>query len=373
MGRVRRTLAGLGVAALLAWGINGLVPDARAASSSTCQPLPAPASSASASPTSSASAPLGASASPDQAAVTLCVTVQRTQASVRAGQTAGFTVQVQAQNGAAPDVSVTLTASAGQASFTGRCPSGDGTATCQLGSLATPTTPAFYTLNAQIQTLPGDAVTLTASAAAATTPPMTTAATAAATATVVPASTATSARPPTPSRSSAAAATPTPATVPTAPPAFGPVPLPVAESSTVLAPAGNASSLFPVIASSMSPSQQAAIPPASGTQAAVGLAPQSDSTSGSGMRLAAASAAIFGVLAIASLLLATRVSRRLRRHRHRAVRAIADGTAAVRDASPGSGEPESQVSHTASSATQAAEPREALPSGGQPHPGEYLG
>lgn len=302
------------------------------------------------------------------------MTVQRAQASVRAGQAAGFTVQVQAQNGAAPDVSVTLTASAGQASFTGLCPSGDGAASCQLGPLATPTTPASFTLDAQIQTPSAGVaqVTLTAAVAAATTPPMTTAATAAATATVVPASTTTSTRPPAPSRSSAAAATTPPATVPTMPTALGPLPSPVAESSTVLAPAGNASSLFPVIAPSMSPSQQAAIPPAPGAQSALGLAPQADSTSGSRTRLAATSAAILGVLAlaIAGLLLATRVSRR---HRHRPVDAVADGTAAGPDGSPGSGEPGSQVSHAPASVTQAREPPEALPAGGQPHPGEYLG
>jgi hypothetical protein len=374
--RVRRTLAGLAVAALLAWGTSGLAQNARAASNAPCQPLPAPAASASASPSSSASASAGASASPDQAPVTLCVTVQRAQASVQAGQAAGFTIRVQAHNGATPDVSVTLTASAGQALITGLCPSGDGAASCQLGPLGTATTPASYTLDAQILTPSAGVaqVTLTAAEAASTAPPMTVPATAAATVTVVPAGTAPSTRPPTPSRSFPAAATTVPATVPIAPPALDPVPSPVAESTTVLAPAGSASSLFPVIA----PSQPAAIPPAPGTQSALGLAPQADSASGAGggtRRLAATSATILGALAfsLAVLLVATRISRRLRRHRHRPVRAVAGGTAATRDGSPGSSEPESQVSHTASSATQAAEPREALPAGGQPHPGEYLG
>ncbi|HET9974035.1 MAG TPA: hypothetical protein VFQ68_37790 [Streptosporangiaceae bacterium] len=88
-------------------------------------------------------------------------------------------VQVSTQNGLASGVSVTLTAApSGQAAvFTARCPGGNGSATCAVGSLATSTAPAAYQMQAQIA-VPASAgssvtsVTLTTTADAAVSPAM---------------------------------------------------------------------------------------------------------------------------------------------------------------------------------------------------------
>src|SRR5579862_4766098 len=130
---------------------------------SQCEPLPV-------APTPSPST--SASASPNVSPAMLCVSVQPSKGSVERGHVAHFTVQVQALNGAVPDVSVTLTASAGSVTFTGFCPSGDGTDSCQLGSLGTDVTPSLFTLSAGIGTPSSGAawVSLTASAGTATNP-----------------------------------------------------------------------------------------------------------------------------------------------------------------------------------------------------------
>jgi hypothetical protein len=122
-----------------------------AAPTSQCEPLPV-ASVPSPSPSASALAsPTGSAA----AAVQLCVSVQAGQDSIKGGQTATWSITVSAQGGTVPGVTVSLTgAPAGTApAFTSTCPSGSGTASCDLGDLATALTPASYVLSAQV-TLP---------------------------------------------------------------------------------------------------------------------------------------------------------------------------------------------------------------------------
>jgi hypothetical protein len=163
MGRL--LACGLVGTAAMTWGLIGLPGAAHAAAGGQqCEPLTAASASS-----SSASA----------SAAQLCVTVQASEASVKRGQAAMFTVQVSTQNGPASGVSVTLTAApSGQtATFSASCPGGNGTATCAVGPLATSVAPAAYQLQAQIA-VPATAsssvtsVTLTATANAAVSPAM---------------------------------------------------------------------------------------------------------------------------------------------------------------------------------------------------------
>jgi len=129
-------LSGVCVAGILAAAALTTSGAALAATSSLCEPLP---STATPSPTASTQAEL-------------CVSVQTSQSSITSGHAASYTVQVWAVNGSASGVSVTLTESpTGEVpAFTGRCPSGDGSATCTIGSLATPLAPSTYQMSAQI-------------------------------------------------------------------------------------------------------------------------------------------------------------------------------------------------------------------------------
>jgi hypothetical protein len=76
------------------------------------------------------------------------VSVQRSQSSIKRGQTAGYVVQVSAKNGSASDVSVALTAqpSSQKPQFSSGCAKDDGTASCSLHSVTTKAT----SLKAQI-------------------------------------------------------------------------------------------------------------------------------------------------------------------------------------------------------------------------------
>jgi hypothetical protein len=177
----------LSLAALATFGIWHVATASAApvagASSSQCQALPAP--SASASPTASAT-PTGsasASASPTAAAssapaVDLCVSVQASADSVQQSQNADWTVQVWEQNGPVTGVTVTLTSTlAGQAAtFTGRCPGGDGNTSCTVGDIGTSVTATAYQMDAQIPipsgTAAGTSVSLTATANATPTLPV---------------------------------------------------------------------------------------------------------------------------------------------------------------------------------------------------------
>ncbi len=143
-----------------AWGSTA----ALAAASSECEPL----SPATSSPSPSATAPAASQAE-------LCVSVQAAGTSVKAGQTATYSVQVSTQNGPASGVTVSLTATPADAAptFSGRCPGGNGTATCTVGPVGGTVSPTSFQLQAQVKAPSGaSSVTLTATAGAATTPAM---------------------------------------------------------------------------------------------------------------------------------------------------------------------------------------------------------
>jgi hypothetical protein len=84
----------------------------------------------------------------------LCVSVQRSQASVTRGHTATYIVRVSTRNTSASDVSVTLTAqpASQKATFTTGCPKGDRTSACTVSSVSVQQ-PAV--LHAQIAVAPG--------------------------------------------------------------------------------------------------------------------------------------------------------------------------------------------------------------------------
>ena len=144
---------------------------AAGASSSQCQALPAP--SASASPTASGTSSASASptaAAPSAAAVDLCVSVQAAGDSVQQSQNADWTVQVWEQGGPVTGVSVTLTSTLASqaATFTAKCPGGDGGTSCAVGDVGTSVTPSSYSMTAEIAipsgTAAGTSVSLTATA-----------------------------------------------------------------------------------------------------------------------------------------------------------------------------------------------------------------
>lgn len=238
--------------------------------SSQCEPLPA---AASASPTASPS-----TASPSTAAE-LCVSVQPSQSSIKPGQAASYTVQVSTENGPASGVSVTLTATpqGQQPEFSSLCPSGNGTATCTIGSLATTVAPSAYQTQAQIQVASTatsvTSVTLTATADAATTPAMTTMPAAAATVTVsAPAASPSTSPASTPRASTTSASTTRASTTraSTTPARVTPAILPVLAStpplvsvpavSTPVANPVNISSALPVITPAANPAAVGAQP-----------------------------------------------------------------------------------------------------------------
>jgi hypothetical protein len=172
------------------------------------------------------------------------VNVQRSQSSIKRGQTATYVVQISTQNGSASDVSVALTAqpSSQKPTFSSGCASGNGTAVCGVNSVTTQPT----SLKAQIAVASTAAsvtsVKLTATASvvttAAWTPPaaaMTTAVTAA-----TPAKPA-KAKVKTKAKAKASPATPNLAVLP-----LGPIPALNGQASLVIG-AGNAAGLFPTI------------------------------------------------------------------------------------------------------------------------------
>lgn len=262
---------------------------------SQCLPLPA------VTPSSSPSASVSSTSLP----VLLCVIVNPSQSSVQAGRDAGFVVQVQVQNGAAPDVSVTLTASAGHAVFTGLCPSGDGAASCQLGPLGTDVTPSSFILRAQIGTPSSGTtrVSLTAAADAATNPPLTAQATGTTVTAAVSKTPGPTVTPTEPALSpSPLAGTSPQATVrPVIPnlgglPATAPAPTDSVRTST--APAANISSLFPVISPDRTPAAATASPTPAGTPSPVPVDPQASGGGGKSL-LTIVGAVVLGLLAIA--------------------------------------------------------------------------
>ena len=95
-------------------------------------PTPSP-SGTSPTGTASPSASTAATAQPE-----LCVSVQRSQASITRGHAATYIVRVSTRNTSASDVSVTLTThpTSQKATFTKGCTKGDGTAACTVSTVS---------------------------------------------------------------------------------------------------------------------------------------------------------------------------------------------------------------------------------------------
>ena len=176
------------------------------------------------------------------------MSVQRSQSSIKRGQTATYMVQVSAQNGgSASGVSIALTAqpSSQKPTFSSGCPKGDGTASCSVGSMTTGQT---VSLDAHIAVASNatavSSVKLTATASVVTTakwtPP------AAAETTAVTAASAKNTKN-TKSAKNTVGASPD-ATHPAVLP-LGPIPALNGEAS-LLIKAGSAADLFPTVSSS---------------------------------------------------------------------------------------------------------------------------
>ena len=167
--RLPALAACLSIGSLAAWAACGGTLDAAAAVlapaaavASQCQTLPAPSSGAT--PAASASGSSSPATAASAAPADLCVSVQASQASIQAGPAGTWTVQVWTQNGPVTGVTVTLTGTGGQPTFAGKCPSGDGSASCAVGDLATDVAASSYQMQAQITvpsgTAAGSSVTL---------------------------------------------------------------------------------------------------------------------------------------------------------------------------------------------------------------------
>jgi hypothetical protein len=179
------------------------------------------------------------------------VSVQRSQSSIKRGQTAGYVVQVFTKNGTASGVSVALTAqpSSQKPTFSSGCAK-DGTASCSLSSVTT----KAISLNAQIAVASNatsvSSVKLTATASVVTTTKWTPPA-AAETTTVTAAA----------AKSSASASPSAAAHIALVP--LGPIPALNGEAS-MFVQAGSAANLFPTVGpspgASLSPTAAAAQP-----------------------------------------------------------------------------------------------------------------
>ena len=191
------------------------------------------------------------------------MSVQRSQPSIKHGQTAAYVVQVSAQNGSASDVSVALTAqpSSQKPTFSSGCITGDGTASCGIGSMTAGQT---VSLDARIA-VASDAtsvssVKLTATASLLTTAKWTPPA-AAETTTVTVASAPAKKTKNAKDAKNSASASPTAPHVTVLP--LGPIPALNGEASLLIG-AGNAANLFPTIGpspgASRAPSVQQAPP-----------------------------------------------------------------------------------------------------------------
>jgi hypothetical protein len=172
------------------------------------------------------------------------VSVQRSQSSIKRGQSAAYVVQVSTVGGSASNVSVALTASPSsqKPEFTSGCTKGDGTASCALSSV---TVKAPATLHAQVAVASNassvSSVKLTATASIVTTtkwtPPAADETVDVTSATASP-------------TASSAGASPKVVNLPPVP--LGPIPDLNGESSKLIGP-GNAASLFPTITPSATP------------------------------------------------------------------------------------------------------------------------
>jgi hypothetical protein len=323
-------------AAFLAFGLaNGAwgSTSALAAASSECEPLPAATST----PSPAATAPAASQAE-------LCVSVQASATSVTSGQAATYSVQVSTQNGPASGVFVTLTAApAGAApAFTGRCPGGNGTATCSVGSVGGTVAPSSFQLQAQVKAPSGTtAVTLTATAGAVTSPAMVATPVATGTVQVVAASPSPSKSPSsTPAASTPASATPAQTVTVTPPALASPPPLGAMPSApgitTPLTSPVSVASDFPVI--TPTPVTPVVVSPASPV-ADTGTPVAGNFTVQIGMSAATAQLLGFVLLGLVLLLAATKLvndqltARRNQKKRKHAARAAGTG----RERTAGSG------------------------------------
>jgi len=231
------------------------------------------------------------------------VSVQRSQSSIKRGQTAAYVVRVSTVNASASAVSVSLTAqpSSQKPEFASGCAKGNGKASCTVSSV-TVKQPAD--LHAQIAVASKansvSSVKLTATASIVTkekwTPP------AAAETVAVTSATATASPTPTPGVSSLGAAQ-----LPPLP--LGPVPNLNGESSLIIG-AGNASGLFPRISPAATPSPAAGNDPQPGIRSTSPVADPSPLPAGTPVFTAQAAGLI--ALGLAIMLTVTRLSLRKR-------------------------------------------------------------
>lgn len=245
----------------------------------------------------------------DTPAPDLCVSVTRSQASIKRGQTASYVVNVWTENGDASGVSLALTAtpSSQKPKFSFGCGKDDGTASCALGTVAD--TNATRQLQAQITVAKNatsvSSVTLTSTAKATDvkTDPK---AAASVSVTAAPTTSTSPSASATPSSSSTAADlggdTSTLPVGTTLPSLNG-------SGSSYLSTGGNASGLFPTINPSAQPSPGTDSKPTSDPAAE----PAADSTTlPLGTPVVGAQIAGLGALAVAFVLAITRLSVRRR-------------------------------------------------------------
>ena len=240
----------------------------------------------------------------------LCVSVQRSQSSIKRGQTATYVVQISTQNGSASDVSVALTAqpSSQKPTFSSGCASGNGTAVCGVNSVTTaqPTSLKAHIAVASTATSV-TSVKLTVTASVVTTATWTPPAAAMTTA-VNAAAPAKSAKAKAKAKAKASPATPNLAVLP-----LGPIPALNGEASLLIG-AGNAAGLFPTISPSPGASPgPTATPTATAQPTKRKAAPVSEASPVSlGTPVFTAQVAGLIALGLAIMLTVTRLSRRRR-------------------------------------------------------------
>jgi len=186
------------------------------------------------------------------------VSVQRSQPSIKHGQTAAYVVQVSAQNGSASDVSVALTAqpSSQKPMFSSGCITGDGTASCGIGSMTAGQTVSLYArIPVASNATSVGSVKLTATASVLTTAKWTPPAAAETTTVTVASAPAKKTKNAKDAKSSVSAspAAPHVAVLP-----LGPIPALNGEASQLIG-AGNAAGLFPTIGPSPRASRAASV------------------------------------------------------------------------------------------------------------------
>jgi hypothetical protein len=297
---------------------------------SQCQNLPA-STAATPSPSPSSSSSLAATPTSTAGPGELCVSVQATQDSIRAGGTAVWTIEVSAQGGSATAVSITLATipSGPTPVFSGSCPSGGGTTACTVGDMDTAVTPTTYQLQAQVTVPAGSkAGPLTLVASADTSPIMASVPAAGQTISITspPAATKPKVKPSTattPVRTTAAQPTPAqpvptpasqPGTIPVASePAVGGLPTPASVTTTV-APgsvSGVLPQITPEVATTPTPAPTVLSSPAANIQAA-GASPTPTSGADSfaiSIRMSAQTAQVLGwiLLALVVTLIASKL------------------------------------------------------------------